>query len=113
MEVTCSDNLIHIKMSSVHWLVASSATNSVLPSASKQCCQHYSAGNSAQEQNMFDWCRLCLKRDGTRAETRFHLSAKVTSPFKSAGGRQFSRLLAAQLCASAVLMLDTSCSEVV
>ena len=26
-----------------------------------------------------------LKCDGTRAETRFHLSAKRTSPFKSAG----------------------------
>jgi hypothetical protein len=26
-----------------------------------------------------------LKRDGTRAETRFHLSPKRTSPFKSAG----------------------------
>jgi hypothetical protein len=29
--------------------------------------------------------RLCLKRDVTRAETRFHLSAKQTCPFKSAG----------------------------
>ena len=29
------------------------------------------------------------------------------------GGRQFSRLLAAEVCASAVVMLDTSCSEVV
>ena len=28
-------------------------------------------------------CRLRLKCDGTRAETRFHLSAKRTSPFKS------------------------------
>jgi len=42
-----------------------------------------------------------LKSDGTRAETRFRLSAKRTSPFKSAGGRQFSRLLAAEVCASA------------
>ena len=33
-----------------------------------------------------DWrCRLRLKRDGTRAETRFCLPAKRTSPFKSAG----------------------------
>jgi len=39
--------------------------------------------------------------------------AKPTSPFKSAGGRQFSRLLAADLCASAVVMLDTPCSEAV
>ena len=30
-------------------------------------------------------CRLCLKRDGTRAETRFRLTAKRTSAFKSAG----------------------------
>ena len=30
--------------------------------------------------------RLLLKCDGTRAETRFRLSAKRTSPFKSAGG---------------------------
>jgi hypothetical protein len=29
--------------------------------------------------------RLRLKCDGTRAETRFRLSAKQTSPFKSAG----------------------------
>ena len=54
-----------------------------------------------------------LKRDGTRAETRFRLSAKRTSPFKSAGGHRFSRLLAAEVCASAVVMLDTPCSEVV
>ena len=30
-------------------------------------------------------CRPRLKRDGTRAETRFRLSAKRSSPFKSAG----------------------------
>ena len=30
-------------------------------------------------------CRLHLKCDGTRAETRFRLSTKRTSPFKSAG----------------------------
>ena len=35
---------------------------------------------------LFRWCRLRLKCDGTRAETRFCLSAKRTSPFKSAGG---------------------------
>ena len=54
-----------------------------------------------------------LKCDGTRAKTRFRLSAKRTNPFKSAGGRQFSRLLATEVCASAVVMLDTPCSEVV
>jgi hypothetical protein len=31
------------------------------------------------------WCRGHLKCDGTRAEARFRLSAKRTSPFKSAG----------------------------
>ena len=30
-------------------------------------------------------CRPLLKRDGTRAETRFRLSAKRTGQFKSAG----------------------------
>jgi len=56
-----------------------------------------------------------LKCDGTRAETTFRLSAKRMSLFKSAGrgGGQFSRLLAAEVCASAVVMLDTPCSEVV
>jgi len=44
-------------------------------------------------------CRLRLKCDGARAETKLFLSAKRTSPFKSAGGRQFSRLLAAEVCA--------------
>jgi len=54
-----------------------------------------------------------LKCDGTRAETTFRLSAKRTNSFKSAGGRQFSRLLAAEVSASAVVMLDTPCSGVV
>ena len=43
----------------------------------------------------------------------FIFRAKRTSPFKSALGRQFSRLLAAEVCASALVMLDTPCSEVV
>jgi hypothetical protein len=30
-------------------------------------------------------CRLCLKCNGTRAETRFRLSTKRTCPFKPAG----------------------------
>jgi len=35
----------------------------------------------------FDYCSIGqLKCDGTRAETRFDLSAKRTSPFKSARG---------------------------
>ena len=55
-------------------------------------------------------CRGQLKYDDTRAEARFRLSA---SPFKSAGGRQFSRLLAAKLCSSAVVMMDKPCYEVV
>ena len=72
-----------------------------------------------QLETIFDFIPQCtgrarLKRGITRAETRFSLSAKRTNPFKSAGeGRQFSRLLAAEVCASAVVMLDTPCSEVV
>jgi len=56
--------------------------------------------------------RVSLKCDDTHAEPRFRLSAKRTSPFKSAG-HQFSRLLAAELWASTVVMLDTPCFEVV
>ena len=40
--------------------------------------------------------------------------ARRTIPFKLAGGGgQFSRLLAAEVSTSAVVMLDTPCSEVV
>jgi hypothetical protein len=46
-------------------------------------------------------------------ETGFRLSAKRTNSFNSAGERQFSRLLAAEVCASAVVILDTPCFEVV
>jgi hypothetical protein len=48
----------------------------------------------------------------TRAETRFRYSAKRTGPFNRRE-RQFSRLLAVEVCASAVVMLDTQCTEVV
>ena len=57
-------------------------------------------------------CRLILKCDGTRGKPDF--------VFRRNGlvhlirwGRQFSRLLAAEVCASAVVMLDTLRSEVV
>jgi len=66
--------------------------------------------------------RTRLKRDCTRAETRFGLSAIRTSPFTltRGGGGQFllddlCRLLAAEVSESAVVMvvmLDTRCSEV-
>jgi hypothetical protein len=58
--------------------------------------------------------RLCLKCDGPRAETiRFRRNGQV---HLNRLGRQFIRLLAAEVCASAVVMvviLETSCSEVV
>ena len=42
--------------------------------------------NAARKAGQDDYSsRLRLKCDGTRAETRFGLSAKRTSPFKSAG----------------------------
>ena len=43
---------------------------------------------SRPHRRLWDSCVLCrdqLECDGTRAETRFRLSAKRTSPFKSAG----------------------------
>ena len=57
-------------------------------------------------------CRGQLKCDGTRAESRFCLR-RNRRVYLNRLGRQFSRLLAAELCASAVVMLDTPCSEVV
>jgi hypothetical protein len=54
--------------------------------------------------------KLRLKCDGTRAETIICLSAKRTNPFKSAGKSVQST---AEVYASAVVMLDTPCSEVV
>ena len=54
-----------------------------------------------------------LRCDGTRAETRFPLSAKRTSPFKSAGGVSSVDYWQPEVCASAVVMLDTPCSGIV
>jgi hypothetical protein len=56
--------------------------------------------------------RLRLKCDGTRAETRFVFRRKGQVHLNRRG-RQFSRLLAAEVCASAVEMLGTPRSEVV
>jgi len=56
--------------------------------------------------------RLRLKCDGTCAETRIRLSTNGQVHLNR-WGLQFSRLLAAVVCASAVVMLDTPCSEVV
>jgi hypothetical protein len=55
--------------------------------------------------------RLRLKYDGTRAETKFGLSAKRTSPFKSAGASVQSTT--GSRCVLISWMLDTLCSEVV
>jgi len=74
---------------------------------------------TAASIDTFEYCTMFpgrgqLKRDGTRAETILRLAAKRTSPFKSGGGGgHFSRLLAAEVCESAVVMLDIPCSEVV
>ena len=58
--------------------------------------------------------RLRLKCHGTRTvKPYFVFAAKRTSPFKSAGARQFSRLLADEVWTSAVVMVNAACSEVV
>ena len=51
------------------------------------CCQVQASasGRSLVQRSPTNCGRPRLKRDGTRAETRFRLSAKRTSPFKSAG----------------------------
>ena len=57
---------------------------------------------------------LRLKRDCKRAEIKFRLSAKRTSPFKSAEGVVSSVEYFQPRCApSEVVMLDTPCFEVV
>jgi len=66
----------------------------------------------------------CQFRNGLRnADCVWNVMAHTQKPdcvFRRNGrvhlnrqGRQFSRLLAAEMCASAVVMLDTPCSEVV
>ena len=56
--------------------------------------------------------RARAEPDGTRAETTFRLSPKRTSPFKSAG-ESVQSTVAAEVCASALVMLDTPRSDVV
>ena len=59
----------------------------------------------------YDASRLRLKCDGTRAETNFVFLRNGRGHLNRLG-RQFSRPLAAEVCASAVVMLDIACSEV-
>ena len=47
-------------------------------------------GQNVEFLNIKPFDRLRLKRDGTCAETRFRLSVKWTSPFKSAGASVLS-----------------------
>ena len=54
-------------------------------------CSKIRTKHSMRSEQHVEFCnvkpggRARLKRDGTRAETRFGLSGKRTSPFKSAG----------------------------
>ena len=68
-----------------------------------------SSGGPSQERIL---CRLRLKCDGTRAEPDFVFlqNGRVNLNRQRC---QFSRLLAAEVCVSAVVMLDTPRSEVV
>ena len=65
---------------------------------------------SILQPNIFG--RLRLKCDGARAETHFEFRRNGRVHLIRRG-LQFSRLLAAEVCASALVMLDTPCSEVV
>jgi hypothetical protein len=101
-EMLCQ-KILHESYNIVMKLICSLGQYEFNPKLAAICIRHFPHDTG---------CILRLKGDDTRAETRFLLTAKRTSPFKSAG-RQFSRLLAAEVCASAVVMLDTRCSEVV
>ena len=48
--------------------------------------KHFEWVENAEDENLQNVGRLLLKCDGTRAETTFRISAKRTSPFKSAEG---------------------------
>ena len=58
---------------------------------------------------LFGFCIIHILYTGVLKFKKYFRRQKV----KSVGGRQFSRLLAAEVCASAVVMLDTPFSEVV
>ena len=72
---------------------------------------HNTKSRAFTELNTFS--RGQLKCDCIRAENKFRLSVKRTSPFKSAGSVSSVDYCAAEVCASALVMLDTPCSEVV
>jgi hypothetical protein len=55
-------------------------------------------------------CLWKVMAHAQKADFVFRLNGRV---HLNRRGRQFSRLLAAEVCASAVVMLDTPCSEVV
>jgi hypothetical protein len=67
---------------SVHYVSPMKQTQYTSLSNSFQCWKQKSRSEIFSVIKGF---RLCLKCDGTRAGTRFRLSAKRTSPFKSAG----------------------------
>ena len=84
----------------------------LVQTAAKWCTQHGSARCcSKQLRSLLQKTgRASAEPDGTRAETTFRLSPKRTSPFKSAGE---SVQLTAEVCAAALVMLDTPRPEVV
>ena len=53
--------------------------------ALRKCIPKRRANQQLRKEKLSIGSRLRLKCDGTRAETRLRLSAKRTSPFKSAG----------------------------
>jgi len=58
---------------------------SVVPAAAINLASSYDSSNSPSHVACEHVARMRLKCEGTRAETRFRLSAKRTSPFKSEG----------------------------
>jgi len=63
-------------------------------------------------QTLTEMSRLSLKCDDTRGN-QISSFGETDEVHLNRRGRQFSRLTAAELCASAVVMLDTPRSEVV
>ena len=96
------------------WNVISHAQKTDFVFRAKRTSPFKSAGASVQSTTGSWGVRISGSNAGY---TMFRGSVKSTGyPLhlnRREGGRQFSRLLAAEVCASAVVMLDTPCSEVV
>ena len=92
----------------VHWSEGRLYTNCKIGSVAFMCFPEAGAG-ALSERNSLD-CVWNVMAHAHKPDFVFRRNRRV---HLNRRGRQFSRLLAAEVCASAVVMLDAPCSEVV